>query len=190
MNSMNSNTPAIDALILVPIAIVASVAFLAVKSTHCYKYIVRYLRSIWANYRPRSHLLSFRRNCRRKDRHSDIYTSQIHADSWADLESIRSREVSHFINQSQSREGSSGGEPAHSFTDTPSRVWHPNRATRLAWSFTNPRSRSRSHYALSNVAKPLPVVQRPERSDSPEDDTSREHQMRVRGARLQRRTGP
>ncbi|KAG0649376.1 hypothetical protein D0Z07_4404 [Hyphodiscus hymeniophilus] len=79
---MSSDTPASAALILVPIAIVASAAVVALKTSHLY----RRIRSSWV-YFWRGSIATRSSSQRRKLRRSNLSSSQTYADSWLDLES-------------------------------------------------------------------------------------------------------
>lgn len=157
--AMSSDTPAIAALILVPIAIVASAAYVLLKLSQVYKGLVRACSRFWKN------KLSSTGNSRRgnKLRCSNLTSSQSYADSWLDLESNAGDETHRdtFINQSPIRANNNHRNENSFGIDTS--IWHPNRSARLAWSFANPRSRSPNPFESSSVARPLPVVQRPER---------------------------
>ena len=162
--AMNSNNPAIGALILVPIVIAASAAFIAIKASEFCKRAGRSIKNFWNNNYPWSSTKQSDR--KRKIRRSNLRSSQLYADSWIDLESIDSREgYSRFINQEPSRRGKSfsEGDKAEAYGDTAQRIWHPSRSARLAWSFANPRSPSHNHFESSNVVKPSPTARRPER---------------------------
>ncbi|KAL2060923.1 hypothetical protein VTL71DRAFT_8975 [Oculimacula yallundae] len=161
---MNSNNHAIGALILVPIVIAASAAFIAIYASEFCKRAGRSIKNFWNKSYPWSGIKKSTR--RRKLRRSNLPSSQLYADSWVDLESIDSREgYSTFINQkSFSRHRSlSEGDKDDAFGDTAKKIWHPSRSARLAWSFANPRSPSRNLFASSSVAKPSPIARRPER---------------------------
>lgn len=146
---MTSNPGAVGALILIPIAIAGSVAFIAIKTTHIWhKTSIRCKAFfIW----PRSD--------RKKQRRSDLSTSQVYADSWCDLESTHSCEERNQVRLSPTK-------------DTLTKIWHPHRSSRLTWSFGgSPRSRDPNHSELSkSVQTPLPVATRPERSQCQEED--------------------
>jgi hypothetical protein len=155
---MSSNT-AIGALIIVPILIAASAAYIALKTHSGCQHIVSYCRQVWDEkspwFRPRTIQ-------RRKQKRSDLASSQIFADSWCDLESLNSisnspRGYSTFIGQSPRRRSLGEGDERATFFDSPRRIWHPTRSARLMWSFTNPRLPSRSLFELSNVVRPSPV---------------------------------
>ncbi len=142
---MNSNPGAVGALILVPIAIAGSVAFIAIKTTDICHKAVRLCRALF----PCS------RRQRRKRHRSDLPISQVYADSWCDLESTLSREGNNIIQPSPTN-------------GSLSRVWHPHRLNRLTWSFgKNPESRNQNHLESSKtLQRPLPAIARPERSQS------------------------
>ena len=151
---MNSNTSAIAALILVPIAIAASAAFLAIKTAHLCRSASRALKHWFSAAKPSQKRHSLRR--------SNLSSTQTYADSWVDLESVADNEtrIDTFINQTPVR-ANSGSSSSAQCPDTAGRVWHPNRDARLTWSFANPSSPH--HFASSNVAKPSPVAHLPER---------------------------
>ena len=162
---MSSTTTAIGALVLVPIAIAASAAYIAIKTTEGYKRLSRYCSHIWR----RSPLNQTESRRRRKLHGSDVSSNQAYADSWIDLESVRSgHEIRTFINQSPSRRyaSNSNSKGKSDESDTVRRVWHPPRNNRLMWSFADPKSPSPGRSGLSSVARPLPVVHRPERSST------------------------
>lgn len=146
---MTSNPGAVGALILVPIAIAGSVAFIAIKTTHFwYKTSIRCAAFFaW----PRSN--------RTKQRRSDLLTSQVYADSWYDLESTHSCEEGNQVQLSPTK-------------NTLTRIWHPHRSSRLTWSFGDSlKSRDPNHSESSrSVQTPLPVLARPERSQYQEED--------------------
>lgn len=146
---MTSNPGAVGALILVPIAIVGSVAFIAIKTTHFWHKTSRLCKTFFTW--PQSH--------RTKQRRSELPTSQVYADSWYDLESTHSCKEGSLVESSSTK-------------DTLNRVWHPHRSSRLTWSFGgSPKSRNPNHSESSkSVQTPLPVVARPERPQCPEED--------------------
>ena len=180
---MSSSNPPIGALIIVPIVIAASAAFVALKTQHGFQTISQFCRRTW----NRKNWI-FRRapSRRRKLKRSDV-TSTAYADSWPDLESTRSSAsidpFSTFIGQSPVHKSCSEGDLHSEFrhTPTPSQVWHPDRSNRLQWSFTNQPSRSPRRFESSSVAKPSPVAHRLERL-STEDAQPLVHPTRVRGA--------
>ncbi|KAG4429880.1 hypothetical protein IFR05_014637 [Cadophora sp. M221] len=88
MNS--SNNSAIGALILVPIVIAASAAFIAIQASEFFKRAGRNIKNFWNNSCPWSNNNQTIR--RRKVRRSNLRSSQLYADSWIDLESIDSRQ--------------------------------------------------------------------------------------------------
>jgi hypothetical protein len=146
---MTNNPAAVGALILVPIVIAGSVAFIAIKATHfCHN----------AHKRCKK-FFSWPRVERTKQRHSDVSASRADADSWYDLESTISREEENQVQISAT-------------TDTVKRIWHPHRSSRLTWSFGGSLvSRGLNHSESSrSVQTPLPVVACPERSRCLEED--------------------
>lgn len=152
---VNSST-AVGALILVPIFIAGSAAFVAIKTTEAYKLSFGKFSKAWASW---SQYIPGRESHRRrqeKKRRCKLSSSETYGDSWPDLESTYSKQAaSTFIGQSPLRDPSK--------EDTSSELWHPTREARLSWSFINPRSRSPDHLILSSVVRPLPVAQLPER---------------------------
>lgn len=186
MNS--SNNSAIGALILVPIVIAASAAFIAIQASEFCKRAGRNIKNFWNNSYPWSNTNQTIR--RRKVRRSNLRSSQLYADSWLDLESIDSRQgYSTFINQESLRRGKSfsEGDKDEAFGDTTKRIWHPSRSARLAWSFANPRSPSRNLFESSSVVRPSPTARRPERL-SAEDAALLAGRARVRGVRRREST--
>lgn len=184
--AMSSTTTAIGALVLVPIAIAASAAYIAIKTTEGYKRLSRYCSHIWL----RSPLNQVESRRRRKLHASDISSSHAYADSWIDLESVGSvPELSNFINQTPPRRYSSNSKEKSEENDSVRRVWHPPRSSRLTWSFADPKFRGLCHSGLSNVARPLPVIHRQERS-STEDGTLQARVPKIEEARLPGQTGP
>jgi hypothetical protein len=181
---MSSSNPPIGALIIVPIIIAASAAFVALKTQHGFQAISLYCRRKWnrrGNWAFRN-ARSRRRKAKRSDSRSNAY-----ADSWHDLESTHSAQgvdsFSTFIGQSPINKSYSEGDlhTRYCNTPTPSQIWHPDRSNRLQWSFTNQELRSHHRSELLNVARPSPVAQRPERL-SAEDAQPLVHPTRVRGA--------
>jgi hypothetical protein len=178
---MSSTTTEIGALVLVPIAIAASAAYIAIKTTEGYKRLSQYCSRIWR----RSPFNQIENRRRRKLHGSDVSSHRAYADSWIDLESVRSRhEISTFINQSPAGryESKSDSKGKSDESDTVRRVWHPPRNNRLMWSFADPKSLSLGRSGLSSVARPLPVVHRPERS-STDDGTFQAAMTRTGEAR-------
>jgi hypothetical protein len=145
---MTSNPGAIGALILVPIAIAGSVAFIAIKITHFWHKTSRRCKAF----------ITWPRSDRTKLRRSNLSTSQVYADSWCDLESIHSCKEESLVELS-------------SIKGTLNRVWHPPRSSRLMWSFGgSPKSRNPNHSESSkSMQTPLPVVLHPERSQYQEE---------------------
>jgi hypothetical protein len=162
---MSSSSFAIGALILVPIVIAASAAYLALKCAEFFKRIGRYCGRFWDEYYPWSHNNKTRRL---RSKRSDLSSTPFYADSWADLESINTeRGYDTFIGQSPRRNSfksvSEGRERPILSSENTGEVWHPTRSTRLMWSFTNQRSPNRRRSELSSVAKPSPAARRAER---------------------------
>jgi hypothetical protein len=145
---MTSNPGAVGALILVPIAIAGSVAFIAIKTTHFWDKASRRCKT----------LFTWRQSSGTKQRRSNFSSSQAYVDSWCDLESIYSRKEENLI----------GLSPAKANLN---RIWHPHRSSRLTWSFgDSPKLRNPNHSESSkSVLTPLPVVVRPERLQCPEE---------------------
>ena len=165
---MSSGSLAICGLLLVPIAIAVSAAFLALKCAELLKRIGRYINRLWDEYYPWSNTNIIRRR-RRRDKQSDLsFSFNTRADSWTDLESLyterecytSSGETPRRHNTRKSISGT-GGSKLHD--NDPERIWHPTRSARLLWSFTNPRSPGQARSELSNVARPSPAARRPER---------------------------
>ena len=181
---MSSTTAAIGALVLVPIAIAASAAYIAIKTTEGYKRLSQYCSNIWI----KSPLNQIRNRQRRRYYGSDISSSQPYADSWVDLESVIShQEFGTFINQSTPQRYKSICKEKSEEYDTARCVWHPPRNNRLMWSFADPKPSGLVHSGLSSVTKPLPVLHRLERS-STEDRDFQVGLMNAGEARPQERT--
>lgn len=163
--AMTGSNSAIGALVLVPIAIVLSVVFIALKTSQLSTKVTLFFRRLWDIWSPWvlwSQTSQTRR--RRKLRRSNLSTIQIYGDSWCDLRSADSRErLPNSAKANKQRCSSSH----HSNLSTPydeesaEQTWHPSRSTRLNWSFINPRSRSPHLFGSSNVVKPSPVAQPP-----------------------------
>lgn len=157
--AMSSSNPAIGALILVPIVIAASAAFIALKAAGFFKAAHSWWRDFWA----RSGIKDINLKPRRKLRRSNLSSRSVYGDSWLELDSVDSRQdihISTFINQSPKRKrfSSSSGDKSKDIL-TPEEVWHPSRNTRLLWSFTNPRSKNPNPFGSSNAVRPLPPAQ-------------------------------
>jgi len=154
-----SNNPAIGALIIVPIVIAASAAYIALKTHSVFQSIARTCCRIWEEKSPWSRRRALER---RKQKRSDFSSTQAFADSWCDLESLHSahktseQSFSTFIGQSPSHRSLSEGDE-RALLDTPKLIWHPTRSARLMWSFANPKSPDRNRFELSSVARPSPV---------------------------------
>jgi hypothetical protein len=181
--AMSSSNPPIGVLIIVPIIIAASAAFVALKTQHGVQAISLICRQTW-NRRP---IFAYKstKSRRRKEKRSDA-RSNAYADSWYDLESAHSSEsigpFSTYIGQFPISKAYSEEDihTRYNHTPTPSQIWHPDQSNRLQWSFTNPESKNPHRFELSNVAKPSPVAHRPERL-SAEDAQPPVHRTRVRG---------
>lgn len=193
--SSSTNNPAI-ALIIVPIVIAASAAFVALKAVGFFESVHLFCRTHWDKSR-----LNWKnkpdKHAHRKLRRSNLSSKSVYRDSWVELGSLDSRwdvPLSTFVNQSPRKKNIAGSSGTKSdvksgdvegqfsfniYTSEPSlvshtitniipidleEVWHPTRSTRLAWSFTNPRSPSQSHFGLSNVVKQLPAARVRDRS--------------------------
>ena len=157
---MSSGSLAIGALILVPIVIAASAAYVALKCAEATKRIGRYCRRFWGECYPWSS------NNRALRRRSSPSTNHLYADSWADLESLNTeRGYATFIGQSPRRTPAKSRSEASvkSDVDNAREIWHPTRSARLMWSFTNPRSPNLRRSELSSVVRPSPTARRAER---------------------------
>lgn len=184
--AMSNGHSAIGALIIVPIFIAASAAFIAIKLPQFCARLGRNIKNVWNKCFPWSSTHQDRRT--RKLRRSNLPSSQLYADSWVDLESIDSREdYSTFINQPSSPRKSLSESDQHKIEagDSAKRIWHPTRTDRLAWSFT---ARNRNPFGLSSVAKPSPTARRPERL-SAEDAARVAAPARARGVHRRASTG-
>lgn len=175
---MSNSNSTIGALVLIPIVIAFGAAFLALKTAGLFSYIYKYIN-------PRWHRL--KRWCTwndeervRKIRKTNLRTSRTYGDSWDDLESVRSSPdpYSRFIGQSPRKSKSSGvrtlkvqSSGSWDKDDIPGpqpvtpQIWHPSRSTRLAWSFTNPRSPNPSRFELSSVVRRSPAFRYQEKSE-------------------------
>ena len=165
--AMNSSSQALGALILVPIAIALGAAFLAVKTVGLFEYIFKLVQPYFDA--VRKHHYDKRQakghGKRHRLRKSNLRIYQTWGDSWQDLESCSSREetYSRFIGQAKSSQASSNTSSNNILPiPEPAQVWHPSRSNRMSWSFTNPRSSSRSLYESLSVARPSPVARRAE----------------------------
>lgn len=185
--AMNSSNTAIGALILVPIVIAASAAFIALKTQRGFQAIAQFCSRHWSRRRPWTRLGTGRRG--RKQRRSDLPSNQLYGDSWCDLESIRSSSsrppaYTSFTSTSPRRKSLSERSRSIRYSDSPStnRTWHPTRSNRLSWSFTDPTSQNLNPFESSSVVRPSPVATRQERF-SAEDGVLRVHPTRAREAR-------
>lgn len=185
--AMTSYNPATGALVLVPIAIALSLAFIAVKTSHFSGKFASFCRRVWGN---RSPLSSAPRSRGRKLRRSNLSSVEVYGDSWCDLRSIDSREELPRFNKKEVRSASIHNLPAftgHS-DELLDQIWHPSRSTRLSWAFTNRRSLSPHLFASSSVAKPSPVVHPETRSEDAK--TPLEHRYSTRKIRMYQKTDP
>lgn len=165
---MNSNNPAIGGLILVPIVIAASAAFIAIKASSITERAKRYCVNLWREKAPWSDKNKTQR--RRRLRRSNLTSSQVYADSWCDLESVNScDDFSKFIGQHRTQKSSSSDREKQAL-EASSEGWHPSRSARLLWSFSSPRSRMSNPYELSSVAKPSRAAHRPKRLSAEDAD--------------------
>ena len=151
----NSSNPALGVLVIIPIVIALSAAYIALKTNSGFHFIANHYRRIWDK-RPS---WSYPRDSQRSKHTSSLASSQTFADSWCDLESVHSvsKKYSRFVGQYPSCKSPSEEDKRTSPIHTPRRIWHPTRSARLTWSFTNPRSSNRHPFELSNVAKPSRV---------------------------------
>jgi hypothetical protein len=159
---MSNNPPASAALILVPIAIVASAAYIAIKTSEFTKRTVHFLRGFCIQWSP-ANIVRNRVYRKYKQRCSDL-SSQNYGDSWCDLESVREEPliISNYNIQSSFNSRKNIGESGQNseFQNETTRIWHPTRDSRLTWSFMNPESLPPNLFELSNVVKPLPDARR------------------------------
>ncbi|CAD6505842.1 BgTH12-01329 [Blumeria graminis f. sp. triticale] len=153
MSSNNINRT-VGALILVPIIIAASAAFIAVKATDYIQVLTKYLSKSWKKNRLRTTIGKLSKKSHRRYKSRSIQTF---ADSWCDIESTCSGQGSvynHF-------QGQEILERPHTLKS--GIIWHPSRASRLAWSFASPISLNHNLFGLSNVAKPSAIARRQEK---------------------------
>lgn len=188
MSSFNAS-PAVGALILVPIIIAASAAFIALKASDYSQALARFICKYWHNHSLWSDI---EKTCKRKrlKRSKAQSSSQLYADSWCDLESGSSEQETRydqFIGQDS--EGGARLESGKIITLADHRtLWHPSRASRLAWSFTDPISRDQSQLKPPKLVKPLATAQ-PLKRQPVKDMTFQNHSLRENGAHLQYLTG-
>jgi hypothetical protein len=157
---INPSNP-LGVLILIPFFIAASAAFLALKTTKAGKQIFQYLRA---------HTRALRStNRRRKDHRSNTQSDQVYGDSFSNLESANNlNEI--FTEQSLATQQDNGKE-------TLKKIWHPNRSSRLTWSFENSQSPDQSHFESLSVQKPVPVAHAPEKTQL--QDGNSQDQLKV-----------
>lgn len=142
-NTSNKNTAVTAGLVLIPIVIVTGVAFAAIKCTKIWERTSTKFKN-WSASSPRClNLLGKKKTVR-------SHTLKRNNDSFGDLESLT--QLDKFVGQENAQ------QPAPA---TPERVWHPNRSSRLAWSFTSPRTRKPILCESSNLQRPNPTAVRP-----------------------------
>ena len=138
----NKITAAIGGLILVPIAIAAGVAFVAIKTTDIWPSVKRWFANSCFRH------LCF---CRwKKKAPEDLKSSP---DSFCDLEGVQSP---HF------QADSLAGRPPS--RETPTKIWHPDRSNRLKWSFGRTGMKMSTFPApceLSSDQAPVPTLLMP-----------------------------
>ena len=154
--STDDTNGAVAALILIPIAIAGSAAFIAVKSTNLWKVAVRRFRGASAPFPWHT-----QKHQRRLSDQSSSY-----ADSFLDLESLASNQ-SKFEDRYNRRPRAPNTSPAE--------TWHPSRQARLQWSFTSPQSQDPNHFVSSSIPRPTRTHTRPERSQSQESPQHQEY---------------
>jgi hypothetical protein len=140
-----NNTSAINALVLVPIAIIILAIFLALKLSHLIKYVRRLSKTVWDNQNWQS----------RRLRQSNIPSSQLHVRDWLDLESgawsEAAFELDTFIEQPRKAYRHSDIKcPLDGTPDTLCRRWRRARSARPVWSTTT-RARYASPYSIVPV---------------------------------------
>ena len=167
--SSDTSSPAIGALVLVPIVIAASAAYIAIKTSETADRLGRYCSKLWNN-----RFLWFQAQQtqrRRKLRRSNLPSTQLYADSWCDLESgDDDTRYTPFLGQERRSKSYSEGDKDNIGIqlENPKQIWHPSRSTRLLWSFTNPRSLSPLRLGSSSAARPLQAARLPERLSEPD----------------------
>jgi hypothetical protein len=140
---------AIGALILIPIIIAGSAAYIALQTVGFFKGIHRRCSRLWQGTIFHHNSIN-NREPRRKLRRSNLSSSQL--SSWHALGSLDDLEL--------------GTSPRRNYTATSTKsdldlseeVWHPTRSTRMRWSFSNPRSSSHNRSGSSNAPRPLPAA--------------------------------
>jgi len=184
---MTSYNPAIGALVLVPIAIALSLAFIALKTSHFPGTLASFCRRVWSEWSSWSRPS---KSQKRKLRRSNLSSVQIYGDSWYDLRSTDSREdLPHFNKKPQANISSPSFPPFVTRSDEIlDQIWHPSRSARLSWAFTNPRSLSPHLFASSSVAKPSPVVHPKIRSV--DEETPRADLSSIRKGKIYQKTDP
>lgn len=164
MSSNDTDTGAVGALILIPIAIAGSAAFIAIKATDFWKTTVRRVRGL-------STSLPWHTQRRRLPNRSDQLSS--YEDSFFDLESLSSSQFPS-ENPRQNRRWKRAPQLATRPSKVPntsfSETWHPSRLDRLQWSFVNPQSPDLNRFVSSSIPVPSRTHNRPERSQSQDAD--------------------
>lgn len=183
MSSFNAS-PAVGALILVPIIIAASAAFIALKASDYSQALGRFICKYWHNHSLWSDI---EKTCKRKrlKRPKAGSSGQLYADSWCDLESGSSEQETRydqFIGQHP--EGNLNLEVGNIITFADHRtLWHPSRASRLAWSFTDPLPLDQSHSKSPKLSKPSATAQ-PLKKQTVKNAGIPVHSLRENGALL------
>lgn len=146
--AMNAYSGLVGALILVPIAIAGSIAFIAVKIPDFWHKITTFFRNCSPRRHPR----------RKRANRSDLSNSPICPDSWSDLES------SHSLNRNESARQNPPGNRV-------SGIWRLSRSSRLTWSFGRSQKSQNLNLCESSrsVQRPLPVVVHQGKAFSPHD---------------------
>lgn len=165
MSVANNTSSAVGVLILIPIAIAGSAAFIAIKTTDFWKATIRRVQDT----SPSLQWFSRQRRDRNRSDQSASY-----ADSFFDLESVASHRSQYENWADHTRLLKSSPRSATQYSRAPQtfskETWHPRRQDRLQWSFANSQSLSPSHFAFSNVLIPSRTHPRPERSQSQDEE--------------------
>jgi hypothetical protein len=142
-----ASTGTIGALILVPVVIAIGATAIAIKTTDIWPRTKEFFCGVCSSLHCQ--------RLRKKKRASDLSDE----DSWCDIESLSERRVL---------------TPELPSRDSPSRIWHPRRSSRLTWSFMTPKTSSQRLYEspkLSDVQLPAPILAPPvTRLQSQEED--------------------
>ncbi|KAI0998473.1 hypothetical protein K3495_g9722 [Podosphaera aphanis] len=161
MNSSNYASPAIGALILVPILIAASAASIALKASDYSQAFARFVRNYWHSHAPRfgSSVLASRRKLRR----SNFHSSQLHSDLWYDLDSVYSDQEIGYSGFTGKEVSVSAQRNKGNSTSESHDPWHPFHTEQSEWSFMKSKSQHQDHCELQNVARPSATARRPTR---------------------------